>query len=172
MNITPLHHSFAVALVFLFMLPLTQTFAQEPAQIDTVAKPLGWVNDFENIFTDKQEQKLTRLITDFEKKTSVEIAVLTIGSDVVSQDKFDAYVLTLANRWGLGKAGKDNGVMIGISAGQRYMSVQNGYGVEKQLTDAETKRIIDNDFIPKFKRGKYFKGTQAGLKAVMKELQP
>lgn len=110
------------------------------------------------------------MIVDFEKKTSVEIAVLTIDTTVVSKDNFDAYVLAVANRWGVGKAGKDNGVMIGISAGHRYMSIQNGYGVEKYLTDAETKCIIDRNFIPQFKRGNYYKGTKSGLKAVMKEL--
>jgi uncharacterized protein len=149
----------------------TKAFSQTTNNGDTTVKATGWVIDFENIFTDKQEQKLTQLITDFEKKTTVEIAILTVDTTVVSQDKFDSYILTVANRWGVGKAGKDNGVMIGVSAGHRYMSIQNGHGIKNKLTDADTKRIIDNQFLPQFKRGKYYKGTKAGLKALMKELE-
>ena len=165
---TPPHHKPLLVFCLFLILFSTKAFSQ---RADTILKTVGWVNDLENIYTDKQEQKLTRMISDFEKQTTVEIAVLTLDTSVVSKENFDAHILTVANRWGVGKAGKDNGVVIGISAGHRYISIQNGYGVEKQLTDAEIKQIIDNAFIPKFKRGNYYKGTKAGLKALMHELK-
>ena len=171
MNIHPYKTSHTLfALLFFLISYSTNALAQQPT-LDSVPKATGWVNDFENIFTDKQEQKLSQLIADFEKQTTVEIAVLTLDTIAITNDNFDAYILAVANRWGVGKAGKDNGVVIGISKGLRYISVQNGYGIERELTDAETKQIIDEHFIPKFKRGKYFKGTKAGLQALMTELK-
>jgi len=155
----------------LFLISLSTNALAQEATLDSVPKATGWVNDFENIFTSKQERKLAQLITDFEKETTVEIAILTLDTAMITNDNFDAFILAVANRWGVGKAGKDNGVVIGISKGLRYISVQNGYGIEKELTDAETKQIIDTRFLPKFKRGKYYKGTKNGLKALMNELK-
>ena len=97
--------------------------------------------------------------------------MLTLNTNDVAVDKFDDYVRMVGNQWGVGKAGKDNGVVIGISRRLRYISIQNGYGIGKELTNAETKQIIDEHFIPKFKRGKYYKGTKAGLEALMNELK-
>ena len=159
------------ALTFILISISTNALAQQ-ATLDSLPRAAGWVvYDLENIFTYKQEEKLSQLITNFEKETTVEIAVLTLDTSAITTDNFDAFILAVANRWGVGKAGKDNGVVIGISKGLRYISVQNGYGIEKELTDAETKQIIDTRFLPKFKRGKYYKGTKNGLKALMNELK-
>lgn len=78
--------------------------------------------------------------------------------------------LRLANTWGVGKKEKNNGVTICISKGYRRMRICNGYGIEKVLSDAETKAIVDRDFIPSFKAGDYYKGTLMGLEAIMARL--
>jgi uncharacterized protein len=51
------------------------------------------------------------------------------------------------------------------------MRIHNGYGIENVLTDAKTRYIIDNSFIPKFKEGKYFEGTRDGIIAIIQELK-
>jgi uncharacterized protein len=71
--------------------------------------------------------------------------------------------LYISNTWGVGVKGKDNGILIGISNGYRRMRIQNGYGIEKIISDEETKEIIDKYFIPYFKNGDYYSGTLTGL---------
>jgi len=61
-------------------------------------------------------------------------------------------------------------VTIGICRGYRKMRIQNGDGIEKILTDRETKEIIDTAFIPSFKDGKYFEGTLIGVKTLIATL--
>ena len=43
------------------------------------------------------------------------------------------------------------------------MRIQNGIGIEKVLSNIETRQIIDSGFIPGFKEEKYFESTQEGL---------
>lgn len=77
----------------------------------------------------------------------------------------------IAQTWKIGKAEKDNGILIGISKGYRRIRIQNGNGIEKIITDEETKKIIENYFIPEFKKGEYYKGTLNGLREIINVLK-
>lgn len=130
---------------------------------DSLPNPVGWVNDFEQLFTDKQKKYLDSIIEDFKRQTEIEIAIVTIDSSATATEQFDSLTLIIANKWGVGQAGKDNGILIGISKGHRRIRIQNGYGIEKLITDNETKQIIDKYFVPEFKKGNYYNGTRNGM---------
>jgi len=51
--------------------------------------------------------------------------------------------------------------------GYHKMTIRNGYGIEKILSDSETKEIIDNAFIPSFRKDEYYQGTLNGLNKLM-----
>lgn len=138
---------------------------------DSLPQPVGYVNDYENLYTDKQEKTLDSLIRDFEKRTTIQIAVVTFDTTMTTPDSLDALTLRIAKAWGVGQKDKNNGVVIGISEGYRQMRIQNGYGIEKVLTDAETKQIIDTAFIPSYREAKYFEGTFQGLQTLMAILE-
>lgn len=130
---------------------------------DDLPKPLKWTNDYENLFSDDEEAKLNQIITDFEKETTVEIAIVTIDTVKVSQEKFEDLSLHIARTWGVGKKEKSNGILIAISKGYRQIRVQNGDGIAIIISDEETADIIQNQIIPYFKNEEYFEGTQSGL---------
>lgn len=134
-------------------------------------KPMGWVSDFEDIYSSGEELELDSMINDFEEETSVEIAIVTLDSSWVSADRFDGFTFTIANSWGVGKKGKNNGVLIGISRGLRMIRIQNGYGIETIMSDDETKKILEEYILPEFRKGMYFQGTKRGLLAIMNELR-
>ena len=138
---------------------------------NNIPKPVGRVNDFEKIYTRKEIKILDSLISGFEKKTTIQIAVITIDTSMIDEKNMDDWTLEVMNTWGVGQKDKNNGILIGISKGYRHMRIQNGYGIEKILTDNETKKIIDKEFIPFFKKAKYFEGTLTGLKALMKKFE-
>lgn len=156
-----------IAFLALFLTTGILSFAQS----DSIPKPEGWVNDFEGIYTKPEIKSLDSLIKAFEKKTGYEIAIITVDMTLTSDSAFDDYILTIANAWGVGKKGKDNGVVIGISSEFRKIRIVNGAGVVLHLSDEETKLIIDTVFIPNFKEGNYFKGTKEGLLEIMKKLK-
>jgi uncharacterized protein len=134
-------------------------------------KPKAYVNDYEDLYTDKEEKSLDSLISSFEKSTTIEIAVVTIDTLMTSADSLDAFTLLIAKTWGVGKKDKNNGVLIGICRGYRKMRIQNGFGIEKILTDTETKQIVDTAFIPGFRGTQYFEGTLKGLTTIMAKLK-
>jgi uncharacterized protein len=130
-----------------------------------------FINDFVELFTDDEIKTLDSLVSAFERTTTVEISVATISSTMVKGEDFEDYSLIMMRNWGVGKKDKNNGILIAISPDLRRMRIQNGYGIENVLTDAKTKNIIDNYFIPKFKEGKYFEGTRDGIIAIINELK-
>lgn len=130
----------------------------------------GWVNDFEAIYTPEQLFSLDSLLADYEKRTSIEIAVITIPSTAVEKDGFNELVFEIAKTWGVGKADKDNGILIGISKGHRSIWIANGIGIVKIMSDSETKMVIDKKIIPNFKKGEFYNGTFIGILEIIKIL--
>jgi uncharacterized protein len=128
---------------------------------------IGWTNDYEHIFTREQVLTLDSIIGDFHKQTNIEIAIVTLDSSYVTGVDFDDYITSLGNQWGVGKKVKNNGVIIGISAGLKKITIRNGFGIEQKLSDSETKNIIDKMMIPKFREADYYRGTRQGLSAIM-----
>jgi len=133
-------------------------------------KPTGYVNDFENILNDAEEKELTALIKGLESQTSDQISIVTL-TGLEPYDNIDDYSFDLANYWGVGQKDKNNGILIAIGKELRKIRIQNGFGIEKRLTDAETKRIIDEVMIPEFKNDKYFEGLKKGVEAIIQELK-
>ena len=130
---------------------------------DNLPKPLNWTNDYENLFSDNEEIKLNQIIADFEKETTVEIAIVTIDTFKVSKEKFEGLSLHIAKTWSIGKKEKSNGILIVISKGYKQIRIQNGDGITSILSNEETSEIIQNQIIPYFKKEEYFEGTQLGL---------
>jgi uncharacterized protein len=46
------------------------------------------------------------------------------------------------------------------------MRINNGYGIERILSDEETAEIVNKQFIPNFKTGDFFKGTTYGIEEI------
>jgi uncharacterized protein len=136
-----------------------------------IPKPIGYVNDFEGLFTLEQKAILDSTVRAFEEKTSIQVAIVTLGSSMITKDSFYAFTLRIANDWGVGQKGKDNGVLIGISGGLRIMRIHNAKGIEKILPDDETAKIVEGVFLPAYSEGKIFEGTFEGIKALMAILE-
>lgn len=131
---------------------------------------IGYVNDFEDIFTEAQIKELNDIIAKHEKETTNEIAVVTISSFSPYETLFD-YTLDLANYWRIGKENKNNGVAVVFGKEIRQIRIMVGYGLEGKLRDEEAKRIIENTIIPEFRNGDYFSGIKMGLLGVIDEIK-
>jgi len=129
---------------------------------NTFPKPIGFVNDFEDVLTVEQEKKLTELITRYEQKTTNEIVIVTINS-IEPYFDFNQYAVDLFNYWGVGKKDKNNGLVFLFSKSLKKIRISTGIGTEKILTDNFCKSIIDQLIIPQFKEDKYYDGILFGL---------
>src|SRR6185369_4660356 len=73
-------------------------------------KPKGYVSDFANILDTSSRQQLEQELSEFERSTTHEIAVVTIPS--LENNTVEDFAGRLFKEWGIGKKGKDNGVLI------------------------------------------------------------
>jgi uncharacterized protein len=148
-------------------------YVQEVQSVDTekIPEPIGYVNDFDSIYTLPQRKVLDSLLKGFDKMNGIQIALLTVDQKLMGNDDINSFTLKVGNRWGVGDSSENNGLMIGICAACRNMRIQTGEGIEKRLPDEEVKKIIDRDFVPNFKTGDFYKGTIDGLKQLMIKLQ-
>jgi len=131
-------------------------------------KPTGYVNDFEDLLNEEQEKELAKFLTDYEQKTTNEIAVITMNS-IEPYSDFNQYAIDLSNNWGIGKKEKDNGLTIIVSKSMKKIRVTTGIGTERILTDEFCKKVIDQFMVPKFKEGDYYNGIRQGLTVFIKQ---
>src|SRR6185503_6697900 len=122
-------------------------------------KPMGFVNDFANVLDVKTRADLQALIEQVEKKTTCEIAVVTVPS--LQGLTVEDYASELFKKWGIGKKGKDNGVLLLVAPNDRKVRIEVGYGAESVLTDGKCGQIIRDECLPKFKDKDYNGGVWA-----------
>lgn len=136
--------------------------------------PIGWVSDFEKVFSLAEVAYLDSIIGVFEEETSNEITIVSLEFDpgtVISTKDFEDLSLALFRKWGVGKKGKNNGVGILFSVALRKIRIETGYGLEAKFSDEEAKKIIDRIIIPEFKKADYFKGIEKGVRTIMDVLK-
>jgi uncharacterized protein len=137
---------------------------------DSLPIAVGWVNDFEGLFTNKQENALESVIEHFEKRTGIEIMIVTIDTNMVAKGDFKDFSYRLLRIWGIGKRLQENGIVICISSGYQILKVSCDFGIDKLMSESTTTRIENKYFIPSYKKNKYYEGTYKGLDAIITQL--
>ena len=126
----------------------------------------GYVNDYANILSYETKSTLSALIYNLEKKTSAQIAIITI--DTTKPLDIETYAVKLFEKWGIGQKGKDNGVLLLIAMEDRAMRIEVGYGLEGAIPDALAKIIIEDYIVPSFKKGDFNTGILKGSAGIAK----
>lgn len=103
------------------------------------------------------------------RATSVEAMVVAV--DNIEPADPDAFATDLFEHWGLGKADKDNGLLILIVRDLRKATIRPGYGLEGVLPDITCGRIIRDCMAPEFREGRYGAGTLAAVTLICNILQ-
>jgi uncharacterized protein len=158
-----------IRIVFPFIFSLLTLLQVSAQEIPAAGK--GRVTDFEGILKDNEKQILDSIISDHERRTTNEIAIITIRDDQTTSEAFDDYVLRIHNSWGVGKKGMDNGIVLAISRQLRKVRISTGSGIESKLTNEEAKTIIETIMLPQFRNGNMFQGTRNGLLAIINEVK-
>lgn len=118
--------------------------------------PVGWVVDQAGLLSVEEEKALEGRLREIENSDSTQIAILTIRS-LESKETIEGYALRVASAWGLGQAGKDNGVLIVLAVEDRAARIEVGRGLEGRLTDVLAMRLLE-DAKPRFREGDWYGG--------------
>lgn len=129
--------------------------------------PQNWVTDNGNFYTPEQEVELNKIISDYEKKTSIEIGVITINS--LGDTSIEEYADQQFNRIGIGKKGADNGLLIVFSMQDRKSRIETGNGMEPFFTDIDAYDALEV-VKPSFRAGNYAEGTTNCINYIINKL--
>lgn len=150
-------------LLFITFLPLWSQF-EIPDKPDKQTSVYDYINLLDANQKNTLEQKLIR----YSDSTSTQIVTVIIAS---TEGESITYLgANWGQKWGIGQKGKDNGVLILLARDDRKIAINTGYGVEGSLTDAMSRRIIENLIIPDFKAGDYYGGLNKGADAIFQVL--
>jgi len=151
---------FFTAYCFLFIAKLN---AQDiPAKPD----PPRLVNDFAMKLSPSELQSLEQKLKGYSDTTSTQIAVVIVKTTGDS-DPYD-YAIKIAKDWGVGQKDKNNGLVLLWATETRKLRIVTGRGMEATITDAVSKRIINNILKPAFKAGQFYKGLDEATSEIMK----
>jgi uncharacterized membrane protein YgcG len=111
---------------------------------------------------------LNALVAEVEQQTTAEIAVVVVPTTAPLTPK--EYVTALFNRWGVGKRGINNGVMVLLAIHDRRVEIETGDGVESLLPDGKAGEIIRTAMLPAFAHDRWGEGLVAGTQRVAQTL--
>jgi uncharacterized protein len=129
----------------------------------------GRVIDNGDLISAAKEQALTDKLAALERDTTDQLVVVTVPD--LQGYEIEDYGYQLGRAWGIGQAGKNNGVLLIIAPNERKVRIEVGYGLEGIMTDALSALIIQNDILPSFKEGSYERGIEQGVDAIDKQLR-
>jgi uncharacterized protein len=109
---------------------------------------------------------LTQTLKDLETRKGSQIAVLIVPT--TDGEAIEQFSLRAAEAWKIGRKKIDDGALVVIAKNDRRLRIEVGYGLEGALTDATTKRIIDEVITPKFKTGDFAGGVAAGINRMIR----
>lgn len=141
------------------------------APVFEIPEPVGFVSDFENLFNESEIKTLDSMIMDFNKKSSIQIVIITIDTLMIRQNQMDEFSRQVYENWGLQATGDLNGILISLSRAYKNIRIETGSGVEQVLSDVDKRQIIETAFIPSLADSKYYKATYDGLAAIINKLK-
>ena len=124
------------------------------------------VTDLTGTLTSGESQALEAKLAAWETRTGNQLAVLIVPT--TQPETLEEYGIRVAEAWKLGQKGKDNGVLFLIAKNDKRMRIEVGYGLEGELTDVASRRIIGDTVAPLFSQGQFAAGINAGADRIMR----
>lgn len=126
------------------------------------------VTDQAGMLTADERQRLESVLADYEARTGSQIAVLIVKS--TEPEAIEQYSIRVTDAWKLGRKGVDDGVLLLVApdnpSSLRRLRIEAGRGVQGVLTDAQSKRILQDTIAPHFRQKDWYGGLVAGVGAI------
>jgi len=138
-----------------------------PALAEVAVPPLtGRVVDQTGTLSSGDVASLTQTLKDLEARKGSQIAILIVPT--TGEETIEQFSICVAEAWKIGRKKIDDGALLVIAKNDRHLRIEVGYGLEGALTDATTRRIIDEVITPKFKAGDFAGGVRAGIERMIR----
>jgi uncharacterized protein len=139
------------------------------AQVAEIPYLTGRVTDNAEILSSQSRQRLAEMVKAFELSSDgAQIAILTMPS--LENGSIEEFAARVFKAWKLGEKGKDNGLLLIVSPGDRRIRIEVGSGLRDNVSEASASRIIRDLIAPRFNEGDYDKGLEEGVGAIIGQL--
>jgi uncharacterized membrane protein YgcG len=156
----------AKQLTMLMLLAFSIGVSAQPAAYFPATK--GVVSDYAGKLDDAQIRELSGLLKDYERETSIEFVVVVVNNlDGLSARN---YATGIGDSWRVGKAGRDNGIVLLWAPNERAYALRVAEGLSPDLSDSDAAQITRQNLLPNFKRGDYYAGLKETVLATMEHL--
>jgi uncharacterized protein len=135
----------------------------------TVPALTGRVVDQADLLTPAQESELTAKLEALERASSRQLVVVTVPD--LQGFAIEDFGFRLGTEWKIGNEDADNGAILLIALAERKIRIEVGDGLEPILTDAMSGIIIRDTMRPRFQAGDVAGGINAGVDAIIQQLQ-
>ena len=95
----------------------------------------------------------------------VQLQILTMPS--IDGEPIEDFSIRVAEDWRIGSKGMDNGILLVVTKAERRFRIEVGGGLEGELTDIQSQRILDDTLKPAFVRGDYGGGLYSAAVAAL-----
>jgi len=140
-----------------------------PQEFPAKPVPPRLVNDFAGMLNQSEISRLEDKLVAYDDTTGTQIAIVTV-EDLHGYAASD-YAQRLAEEWGIGTKGLDNGVLILVKpktdASYGEVFIAQGYGLEGVIPDLVCSQIVDNELLPSFREGRVYEGLDMATDVLM-----
>ncbi|WP_162551234.1 TPM domain-containing protein [Paenibacillus tepidiphilus] len=154
-----------VAMLVCLLIPAAGTAAADGIPEHTAA---FYVNDFADVIDLKTENALVHEGVRLHRDTGAQVVLATVKS--TNGMPMQEFANALFNRWGIGNAALNNGVLLLLSVeDDNYWAVQ-GKGLTEPLSDAKLAQILAADLEPDFAKKQYSAGARKTYNTLIRSL--
>jgi uncharacterized protein len=116
-------------------------FTAAAADFSTL-QPQGYVSDFSGVLDPAHKMEIERFLKRVDTLTGAEVAIVAIPT--LGSDPIEDVANSLYRRWGIGKKGKNEGMLMLLAVNDRRMRLEVGYGLEATFPDGYAGQLLDS----------------------------
>ena len=126
----------------------------------------GPINDLAGILNSQDVRQFESQVLAYREKSGHEIGVLIVPT--LGDRALEDYAHDVFKAWGIGQKGKDDGVLFLIALQEKKARVEVGYGLEGELTDLESGRLVNKNspMAAHFREGDFAGGVGAVIDGI------
>ena len=151
--------AFAAAAALALALPV------RAAEVPIPPAPQRWVTDTVALLSPRAREALDRQLEAYERQTGHQILVW-IGA-TTGDTPLEEFAVKAFEKWKVGRAGKDDGLVFFLFTQDRKTKIEVGYGLEDRVTDLVASRVIREVVAPRLQGGDPDGALREGVAALL-----
>jgi uncharacterized protein len=122
------------------------------------------VTDMADLMDPATEARVVAQLDALKARTGIEFAVLTLDRQADWQPDLtlEQFATALFNRWGIGNASRNDGILVMVLREDRAMRIELGAGYDRYW-DRTAETVVDDHFLPDFRRDNFAAGIEKGV---------